>query len=212
MPEKILDEREVVQINYWKEVRKEINKTIKELSGLVLLIHNSLEFQDVIDFLNTLRKDEQLTILYVSLINSYKKIKGVLDVKPLQNKRLSVVDCVSGFLIELQDDVNCVYRKPPRNLKGMKELISKNVRLNKPNIVIVDSLTQFINFSNPEDSDLHELYKFLQSLKDEILRITVDTVILLYDDKMGSLVRLPTMFTNHILRLEVIKEKPSWQD
>jgi hypothetical protein len=212
MTEDHVDEREVVQINYWKEVHKEINQTIRELSGLVLLIHNSLEFTDIVDFLNTIRKDEKLTVLYISLINSYKKIKNVLENKPLLNKRLNVVDCVSGFLIELQDDVACVYRKPPHNLEEMKELVSKNVSLTNPNMVIVDSLTQFINFSMPDDNDLHHFYRFLQSLKDEIMRVIIDTVILLYDDKMGSLRRLPTMFTNHILRIEVIKEKPEWHD
>ena len=39
---------EIVQINYWKELHKEINKTIAEIHGLVLLTHNSVFFSDIV--------------------------------------------------------------------------------------------------------------------------------------------------------------------
>ena len=61
-----MSERQIVQINYWKELRKEINETIGNLHGIVLLTHNSVEFSDIVDFLNKVRKDEQLTLIYLS--------------------------------------------------------------------------------------------------------------------------------------------------
>jgi hypothetical protein len=208
----ITEEKNVVQVNYWKEIKKEINEEINSMHGLVLVTHNSVEFSDVVDFFNIIRKDEDITILYISLINSYSHIKRVLEEKLMPSKKLFVVDCVSGFLIEIQDEIQCVYRRPPRNLKEMKQLIVNNLHLCSPHIVVIDSLSQYINFSVPKEDELHELYFFLKELKDQAMSVTTDTVVLLYDDKLGSMKKLPTMFTNLILKLEVIKEKVSWKD
>ena len=203
---------EIIAVNYWKEMRKELHNTVNNLHGLVLLTHNSVEFSDIVDFLNMIRKEEHRTILYISLVNSYNHIKTTLEKHPLISKKISVVDCVSGFLIELQDSVECVYRKPPNNLAEMKELILKNNRLVNPDIIMVDSLTQFINFTMPKDDDLQELYKFLRSLRNDALGVTNDTIILLYDDKLGSMKKLPSIFADLILKLEVIREEPEWKD
>ena len=64
----------IVQINYWKEMRKELNKTLDQLRGIVLLTHNSVDFLDLVDFLNLVRKDKMLTTLYISLIQIYDYI------------------------------------------------------------------------------------------------------------------------------------------
>lgn len=202
----------VVQINYWKEIRKDIQKTIGKLNGLVLLTHNSVEFFDIVDFLNNVRRDEDLNVLYISLINSYSQIKNVLKEKPLFSKKLFVVDCVSGFLVELQDSIDCVYRRPPESLEEMKDLIVTHIQISDSNMIVVDSLSQFINFSMPNEADLNNFYHFLNTMKEKAISITTDTVILLYDDKMGSMQKLPSMFTNMILKLEVIKEKIKWND
>ena len=185
---------------------------MESLHGLVLLTHNSIEFSDLIDFLNNLRRNQQTTILYISLINSYSHIKQTLQTHPLASKKLYVVDCVSGFLLELQDTVDCVYRRPPPNLEEMKNLIMKNIQWSNPNIIIVDSISQFINFTVPTEEELHNLYAFLRSIKEDALGITRDTIILVYDDRMGSMKKLPTMFTDTIMKLEIIKEKPEWKD
>jgi hypothetical protein len=207
-----MEEVMVVQVNYWKEIRKEINRTFESLHGLVLLTHNSIEFSDIIDFLNGLRKNHETTVLYISLISSYNHIKQILQIHPLPSKKLFVVDCVSGFLLELQDSVQCVYRKPPSNLDEMKDLIMKNIQWSNPNIIVVDSISQFINFTTPTDEDLHNLIIFLKSIKEDALGISRDVIILLYDDKIGLMRKLPTMFTDVIMKLEVIKEKPEWKD
>jgi archaellum biogenesis ATPase FlaH len=207
-----MEELMIVQVNYWKEIRKEINRTFESLHGLVLLTHNSIEFSDIIDFLNDLRKNQETTVLYISLISSYNHIKQILQIHPLPSKKLFVVDCVSGFLLELQDSVQCVYRKPPSNLEEMKNLIMKNIQWSNPNIIVVDSISQFINFTTPTDEELHNLIIFLKSIKEDALGITRDVIILLYDDKIGLMRKLPTMFTDVIMKLEVIKEKPEWKD
>ena len=207
-----MDELMIVQVNYWKEIRKEINRTFESLHGLVLLTHNSIEFSDIIDFLNDLRRNQETTVLYISLISSYNHIKQILQIHPLPSKKLFVVDCVSGFLLELQDSDQCVYRKPPSNLDEMKNLIMKNIQWSNPNIIVVDSISQFINFTTPTDEELHNLIIFLKSIKEDALGITRDVIILLYDDKIGLMKKLPTMFTDVIMKLEVIKEKPEWKD
>lgn len=197
----------IVQVNYWKELRKELYETLGHLNGIVLVTHNSIWFSDVVDFLNLVRKDEHLKILYISLINSYKHIKEVLNQKNLENKELSYIDCVSGFLIELQDGVECTYRKPPKNLQAMKQLILQGIEQTQPHIILIDSLSQFINFSSPTDQELQELYSFLQTIQQFTMETTTQLVILLYDDKLGNMKKLPTMFTTLILKLEVIKEQ-----
>jgi hypothetical protein len=202
----------IVQVNYWKELRKEIKETLGNIHGVVLLTHNSVEFSDIVDFLNNTWRGKHLTVLYISLINSYSHIKNAIAEKPLESKKLFVVDCVSGFVIEHQDTTDCVYRKPPENLGEMKELIMENISLINPNIIVVDSLSQFINFSMPKDDEIRDLYKFLKSIKEDAMGITRDAIILIYDDKMGSMKKLPTLFTDLILKLEVIKEEYEWAD
>ena len=94
----------------------------------------------------------------------------------------------------------------------MKNLIMKNIQWSNPNIIVVDSISQFINFTTPTDEEIQNLYIFLKSIKEDALGITRDAIILLYNDKMGSMKKLPTMFTDAIMKLEVIKEKPEWKD
>jgi hypothetical protein len=207
-----MEEHKVVQVNYWKEIRKELNETFEHLHGLVLLTHNSIEFSDLVDFLKNICRKQETTVLYISLINSYDRIKQTLQTNPLPTKKLFVVDCVSGFLIEIQDQTQCAYRKPPQNLEEMKNLIMKNIQWSNPNIIVVDSISQFINFTTPTDKELHDLYAFLQSMKADTLGITREVIILVYNDRMGSMKKLPTMFTDVIMKLEVIKDKPEWKD
>jgi len=204
-------QEKIIQINYWKESRKELNKIIGEMNGLVLLTHNSVEFPGIVDFLNIIKKNEQTILLYISLINSYRHIKQSLETAPLIKKKLVVVDCASGF-VEIPDTIDCAYRQPPSNLEELKNLIMTNIHRVNPNMVVIDSLTQFINFTMPKDQEVHELYKFLRSIKGNAIGITCDTIILTYDDRMGSMKRLPTLFTDMILKLEVIREKVEWKD
>jgi hypothetical protein len=203
--------QKIIQVNYWKKMLKETYEVVGKLHGVVLLIHNSVEFSDIIDFLNKIRDNEQLLVLYLSLINSNSRIKEVLKEHPLKSKQLFVVDCVSGFVIELNDTSDCVYRKPPINLEELKELLLKNIACQNPDIVVVDSMSQFINFSMPTEDELSKFYLFLQFLKENILGLSDDSIILLYDDKIGQLQSLPTVSVDLILKLEVIRDAPRWR-
>ena len=203
--------QKIVQVHYWKKMMKETHEVVGKLHGVVLLIHNSVEFSDIIDFLNKIRDDEQLLVVYLSLINSYSRIREVLKENPLKSKQLFVVDCVSGFVVELKDIHDCVYRKPPINLDELKELLLKNIASQNPDIVVVDSMSQLINFSVPTEDELSKFYLFLHSLKENILGLSEDSIILLYDDKIGQLQNLPTISVDLILKLEVIRDAPRWR-
>jgi len=191
---------------------KETDEVIGKLHGIVLLIHNSVEFSDIVNFLNKIRSNEQLLVLYISFINSYSHIKEILKENPLHSKKLFVVDCVSGFLIEVRDTIECSYRKPPSNLGQLKDLLMNNIGDKNPNIIVVDSMSQFINFSIPTEDELDEFYKFLHSIKENIWGLKDDSIILLYDDKYGQLQGLPTISFDMILKLEVMRGTPRWKD
>ena len=117
-------DEEVININYWKEIHKDISATLKDLSGIVLLTHNSIEFTDIIDILNMMKPDHFLSVLYISLIRSYDFMKLALDQKPLDSKQIFFIDCVSGFAFPPEENIDdCYYHKPPSTLEEMKEII-----------------------------------------------------------------------------------------
>jgi hypothetical protein len=191
---------------------KETNEVMDSLHGLILLLHNSIRFSDIVNFLNKIRIDHEYLVMYVSFVNSFSRVKEILIEHPLQSKELFVIDCVSGYLIDLQDSVECIYRKPPSNLNQLKDLLLKNIGERNPNIIVIDSMSQFINFSNPTDEDLEEFYQFLHSLKENIWGLTDDSIILLYNDNLGPIQRLPSISFDYVFKLEVIREKPRWRD
>jgi len=100
----------MVQVNYWKEIRKEINKTFEPLHSSTSLTNDSIKFSGLIDFLKNLRRNQQITILYVALINSYDHVKQSLQTNLLSSKKLFVGDYV--------------YRKPPYFVNEMKNLLN----------------------------------------------------------------------------------------
>jgi archaellum biogenesis ATPase FlaH len=196
-------------IHYWKSIQKESNETIGNLLGLTLVIHNSAQFSDIARLLKKIRKDEAENLLYFSLTTSYDHIKNEINSDSLGRKQLHVVDMVSGFLLEIQDNIDCVFRRPPKTLDEMKSMMMKNIDRVKPDVVCVDSLSQFINFTKPSDQDLQQLYQFLGSLKESIMGSNVKTIILLYDEKSGPMKKLPSIFTDLIMKMEVIKPNRS---
>jgi hypothetical protein len=200
------------KINYWREIDREISDTLDELSGIILLSHNSVEFPDIIDFLNKIRPTQFLNILYISLTRSYNYMKKALEVKPLNQKKVSFIDCVSGFAFPSEDNIDeCFYHRPPSNLEEIKRIIKFGVDKANPDIVVLDSLSQFINFSKPTDDELNDLYSFLKTIRKDTVNVFQNTFILLYDNKLGVMQNLPKMFTDMILRLEISKEEPQWK-
>ena len=210
---KSTDEVLLENINYWKEVHKEIDTILKDIRGLILLTHNSIEFTDIVDFLKKVRPGEFLNILYISLTRSYDFMTLILQRKPLDEKRIFFIDCVSGYAFpeeEQKDD--CLYHKPPYNLEELKKIINFGIEKAEPEIIIIDSLSQFINFSKPTEQEINELYKFLNSIKEDTLNVIQNTFILLYDTRLGTMQNLPKLSTDLILKIEVVKEEARWKD
>lgn len=203
---------QILGVNYWKRLQKEKSEIIGNLHGVIILIHNSAEFSQIIDFLNQVKPGVQQRLLYISLVNSWLNIKKNLDHHPIDKKDLFVVDCVSLFLGEVEDTEQCSFRKPPHDLKSLKQLLLENVQRVNPNVLVVDSLSQFINFSMPTEEELKEFYFFLRDIQEKISGLSDDAVILLYDDMFGSLRSLPIMNVDLILKYEVIREHVLWKD
>jgi len=202
-----------MNINYWKEIDEELPNILQNLHGIVLLAHNSIEFTNIIDFLNKTRPNQFLNILYISSIRSYNYMRTALEQKPLDQKRIFFIDCVSGFAFPPDEDLDeCFYHKPPTNLEEMKEIMKFGIEKSNPDIVIVDSLSQFINFSHPTEQELNDFYTFLQSLRDNAINITQNTFLLLYDNKMSIMQNLPKTYTDLILKIEMAKEEPRCKD
>ena len=94
----------------------------------------------------------------------------------------------------------------------MKEIISFGIQKCNPDIVVIDSLSQFINFSRPTEGEISELYRFLHSLKTNSINIIQDTFILLYDTKLGIMQNLPKFASDLILKIEIQKDELHWRD
>ena len=193
------------KIHYWKSIQKNSNETIENLLGLSLILHNSVEFTDIASLINKIRKDESAKVLYFSLTTSYKHIKEGIKKQSIRNKQFHVIDMVSGFLLEIQDNVDCIFRKPPHNFAEMESMMIKNIERTHPDIVCVDSLSQFMNFTQPSNQDLQKLYQFLGSLKQRFMGTSVKNILLFYDEKNGNIKKLPLIFTDIILKMEKIK-------
>jgi len=207
-----MTESKIVQVNYWKRMLKDKKDTFEKLHGIVILIHNSVEFSDIVNFINEIRPEQELSLLYISLINSFERIKSIIEKHSLESKKLFVVDCVSMFSMDVKDTVDCIFTKPPKNLEQLKEMLLINISNKNPNIVIIDSISQFINFSVPTEDELKEFYKFLNSVKENISGLKEDSIIFLYDDKYGELRDLPSISVDLIMKLEVIRDKTKWRD
>lgn len=167
-----MNDQKIIQGNYWKEIQNEIPDILEDLSGIVLLTHNSLEFTNIIDFLNKIKPNHFSNILYISLIRSYNYMQLALEKKPLEQKMIFFIDCVSGFAFPPDDNVDdCMYHKPPQTFEELKDIITFGIEKCNPDIIVIDSLTQFINFSKPTESEISKLYEFLHSIRGNVLNI-----------------------------------------
>jgi len=195
-----------VSVNYWKEIEEEMPIILKNLNGIVLLTHNSIEFTDIINFLKNIKKGEFINILYISLVRSYSYMKNALTIDSLEQKKMIFIDCVSGYAFPVEDNIDeAYYHKPPQNLEDLKKIIHFGTEKANPDIIVLDSLSQFINFSKPTENELEDIYDFLKSIKKDSLNIIQDTFILLYDSKLGIMNSLPKTAVDHILKVEILK-------
>mgnify|MGYP000073689993 CR=1 FL=1 len=192
------------QMNFWRGVNHEITQTLDGITGVVLLAYDGMEFSDFIDILNQTNPSMHGNVLYVSMVRSYNFMKSVLSSKPLKNKQLFFIDCVSGFAFPSEgDDDNCMYHKPPQSLDEMKEIINFGIKKAGPNIIIIDSLTQFMNFAHCSDDELKEFTAFLDNIKSSSIDQARQACFLLYDAKMGRLGGIPDVCADLLLKVEV---------
>jgi hypothetical protein len=73
-------------------------------------------------------------------------------------------------------------------------------------IIVLDSLAQFVNFSQSSDKELRDLSFFLQNLRNDAFNIRQKTILLFYDSKLGSPRIPPDMAIDIMLKIEVIKK------
>lgn len=138
------------------------------------------------------------------MTRSYDYMRHALEQNPLSQKQIFFIDCVSGFAFPAEENIdNCLYHKPPRDLFTMKEIIQFGIDKTNPDVIIIDSLSQLINFSKPTEQELNGFYTFLGHMRQQMLNIVNNTFILLFDTKMGSLQNLPTQGIDAILKLEI---------
>jgi hypothetical protein len=201
-----------IEINYWRSMNHEVNEMLKDLEGIVLVLHNSMEFTQCIDFFNKIKSNHFTNLLYISLTRSYDYIRRTLEQKPLDQKRIFIIDCVSGFAFPTEDHIdNCLYHKPPQSLSHMKEIIKFGIEKCNPDIIVLDSLSQLVNFTHSTDKELHDLSLFLQILRSDTLNIRQKTFLLFYDTKLSTPRILPDMAIDIMIKMEVIEEKPQWK-
>jgi archaellum biogenesis ATPase FlaH len=86
----------------------------------------------------------------------------------------------------------------------MKDIIHFGIEKTNPDIVIIDSLSQLINFSKPTDQELNEFYTFLRDMRQQMVNLVNKTYIFMFDTKMGVLYQFPTQGFDTILKLEAI--------
>ncbi len=194
--------------NYWMEINKELSNITNSLNGLVLISHNSMDFTEIVNFLNKIKKNHFNKILYISLVRSYQYMKKVIEQKPLKNKKINFIDCVSGFAFPQEEHIdNCMYHKPPSNLQQMKDIIKFGFEKTKPDIVILDSLSQFVNFSKITKPELHTLYDFLKTMKEDTIDKSKGTFLLFYDNKLSLMDKLPKQHFDKIIKIELLEDK-----
>lgn len=206
------EDLEVIGVNYWKGIKKDrlSNELLRDWNTL-LLIHNSAEFEEIAFFLSSLPSAKR--IIYISLTKGYDSLKT--NVERLNSKykiygsKMIVIDCISTTIFEKKSTRDCIYEFPPSNLKEIIVLINKYLQKYNPDVVIIDSLSQIIDFTSISTN--HDVYSFINYLKN-LRATTVCRFILLYDDFLRKeLKSIPMFFIDITLKLEVIKDKVLWK-
>jgi hypothetical protein len=197
---------EVVAVNYWKSVNNEFRRITLDFWNTLLLIHDSLEFKEIAGFLNKFPHPGK--ILYISLTKTNDAIKP--HFKNITSK-IFVVDCVSSLVFEKKGAQDCLFEPTPSSLNEMIELIEKYSKKIEPDIIVLDSLSQFIDFSSISSSKGRELYAFLDYLKSRFSK-TPYRFIILYDNALSKeLANLPSTGVDMILKYEVVMGRVDWE-
>ncbi len=193
---------EIVAVNYWKSVNNEIKRILLDFWNTFLLIHDSLDFADIVGFLNKMPYPGK--IMYISLTKSNDSMKPHL--KALKSK-IFIIDCVSSMIFEKKGTQNCQYEPTPASLNEMMELIEKYILIVEPDLIVIDSFSQFIDFSSVSMYRGKESHEFLDQLKKKYAR-THYRFLLLYDNVLSKdLVNLPFTSVDVILKYEILTRR-----
>ncbi|VVB86268.1 Uncharacterised protein [uncultured archaeon] len=195
---------EVVAVNYWKDVKNDLRKTLSVFWTTLFLIHNSEDFKEIVNFLKNLPYGK---IIYITLTKTNDSLKPYF--KEI-NTKILVVDCVSSMLFEKGDTQGCIFEEPPANLNEMKVLIEKYLKNSNPDFIVLDSLSHFFDISSISASGGQQLSSFFGYLKD--LRTPCRFVIFYDNVTLKDLRFLPFFEADLVLRLEVITGRIYWGD
>jgi len=206
-----VNQANAIDVHHYTTIDHSLADALWDCRGVLFCAHNSLEFIDLIDILNLIRPHEFSTLLYISLVRTYHYMKATLAQNPLENKKISIIDCVSGFTFPVDDRIDdCFYHKPPYDLEDMKDILDFGINKAHPDIVVFDSLSQFVNFAQPSQEDLHALGNFLRSLQKELLTVEQKVAIFLYDDRLGASRHLIDMPVDMMIKVDLKDKSPHW--
>ncbi len=195
------EEPQIVAINYWKEIKMELNNIVGNIKDIALVIHNSVELEDLIDFFD--RFPVRKKLLYISLTKTYGSVKDTL--KKLHFS-VSTIDCVSGGVFVSASAEDVLFQKMPETLDELYNIILSADKTYFPDYVVIDSFSQFMDFASA-NYDRKKLQIFFAKLTEIDKKI-----ILLYEDNLArKLVGLPTLYISTILKIEMIRNKIFWQ-
>src|SRR5574341_641697 len=197
---------EVIAVNYWREVKKDLKNAVSGYWNALLLVHNSEEFKEIINFIKILPYSGK--IVYISLTKTNDVITPYFrELKA----RVFVVDCVSSIVFEKENTESCFFEESPSNLSEIIRLIDNYLKFN-PDLIILDSLSQFVDFSSVSHPDKKQLSGFLDYMKAK-KSSTPCRFIILYDNILSKELRyLPAFDIDLILKLEVITGRIYWGD
>ena len=198
-----IDKKEI-NLNYQMPQNDEFRLVLKNLSGLVLLKYRDVEFTKIIELLNQIRPGNFLDILYISFIRSYKYMRTALEFNPLNEKRIFFIDCVSGYAFPDKDKIDdCFYHKPPTNIIDMEKVILFGIEKSNPDIVVIDSLSQYIGFSKSNTTDILNLIRSIKSLIEQKFNLRNIIFIILYDTRLGQIQDLSSISNSVDISLDI---------
>lgn len=196
---------EVIASNFWKFSNFQLKKILQEYWNTLLLIHESVDFPQIVEFLGRIPYPGK--IAYISLTRTCDSIKPHIKDK---NLKIFIIDCVSSQIFEKKSTQNCIFEPVPSNLIEMLGLINNTIQKVEPDIIVLDSLSQFIDLSSMPISKTRELHDFLDSLKEKYIS-THYRFIILYDNILSKdLAQMPQTSVDVILKLEVIIGRIEW--
>lgn len=201
-------EQEAPQKHYWIEARKDMHRILFKDWDTMLLIHNSSEFKDIAEFVNFLPYVNKL--LYISVTKTFGSIKDYLR-DPYFKRPINFyfIDCISSGIFNEGNIKGCYFEETPSNFEELAKMIEKYLVETKPDIVIIDSLSKFIDFSSLTDNK--KLLRFLTYVK-SLCSGNYRRFILLYGNRnLKKLIKLPLSHVDITFKIEKEEESINWR-